>query len=72
MVSVLSSISISQNDIVSIYSWQLCPQILVALQEMFWGTVNMLLIYYFPLEGVRQGTVQTDMSEPNHKMQSKL
>lgn len=42
MVHVLSSISTSQNDIGSIYSWELCPQILVALQEVFWGTVNII------------------------------
>lgn len=42
MVSVLSSIFTFQNDIASIYSWVICPQILVALQEMFWGTVNII------------------------------
>lgn len=40
MLYVLSSISIFHNDIVSLYSWEICPQIVVALQEMFWGTVN--------------------------------
>lgn len=32
----------------------------------------MILIHYFSLEGVRHGMVQTEMSEPSHKMQSEL